>query len=243
MRGLHPGLQGRVVSINVVESSNQQMTILPTSGAVLGMQFRGRVQAEHGLLSTAGVTGIQQSARRYTYLGETGSVLVRFTAQGAACLGVPASDLTSESLALDDLLPPASVRRMHEQVTESSSPQERIAAVERFLLSLPYEEDPVVARGLALIETGDGSAPFVASMARELGLSERQLERRFLQRVGLTPKRYTALRRFERAVAAASTTSSLTDVALDAGYYDQAHFNREFRRLTGATPGAMLGRR
>ena len=243
MRGLHPSLRGRVVSIDEIESSNQQMTILPTSGAVLGIQFRGRVQAEQGLLSTAGITGIQQAARRYTYLGATGSILVRFTPQGATCLGVPASDLTGGSLALADLLPPASIRRLHEQVAEAPTSRERIAAVEQFLLRLPYEEDPLVARSLELIESGDGSAPFVASLARTLELSERQLERRFLQRIGLTPKRYAALRRFERAVASASSASSLTDLALDAGYYDQAHFIREFRRLTGGTPGAVLGRR
>ena len=86
---------------------------------------------------------------------------------------------------------------------------------------------------------GDAS---VAAVARALGLSERQLERRVLLRIGLPPKRLARLLRFERAVALANATASLTETALAAGYADQSHFIREFRRFSGATPSAILRR-
>ena len=80
----------------------------------------------------------------------------------------------------------------------------------------------------------------MAAVARELGLSERQLERRLLTRTGLTPKRYASLRRFERAASALNGAESLAQLALEAGYYDQSHFIREFSRYAGTSPGRFV---
>lgn len=241
-------LRGRVASIDVADSHDQEVTVLPSTGAVLGVQLRGRVRAEGGLLSTAGITGIQSSARRYAYLGDTTTVLVRFTPAGVACLGVPASELASRSVALDDILHPARVRRLCERLQEAPGVAASVAILQDLLLELPFEEDPLVARGLAIIESsaasGGGMEPvaMVRDMARALAIGERQLERRFLQRVGLTPKRFASLRRFERAVALAGASPSLTQAAFDAGYYDQSHFIRDFRRYAGGAPGEVLRR-
>jgi AraC-like DNA-binding protein len=75
-------------------------------------------------------------------------------------------------------------------------------------------------------------------------MSERQLERRFLARVGVTPRSWATLRRFERAVALAAATpdAPLTNVALDAGYYDQSHFIRDVRRRAGQRPTTLFRR-
>jgi AraC-like DNA-binding protein len=235
-------LRGRVVSIDIVESRGET-TVLPSMGAVLGFQFRGRVRAEDDLLSLAGVTGILDKARRYSYVGETGSILVRFTPQGASCLGVPCSELASQSVALDGILSPARVREVCERLAETQDATEHVAIVEDLLIELPFDHDPLIARAMDLIASTTGEGAAIASVARSLDLSERQLERRFLQRVGITPKRVGTLHRFERAVALASTAPSLTSAALDAGYYDQSHFIRDFRRFTGMAPGTVLGRR
>lgn len=235
-----PALRDRVLSIAVVEGAGEQ-TVLPGASAVLGLQFRGRVRAEQGLLSTAGVTGIQSTARRYRYLGETGSVLVRFKPQGAACLGVTGAAIAGQSVALEDLLPAWSVRQLSERVVDSQSAAERVALLEEFLLGLPYSHDRLIARAMELLAAG-GEEATVAQAARALGLSERQLERRFLQRVGVSPKRYATLARFERAVELARGATSLTHAALDAGYYDQSHFIRDFTRFAGGPPGQILRR-
>lgn len=233
-------LRDRIASIAMVEGGGQEVSVLPTAGAVLGFQFCGRVRAEEGLLSTAGVTGIQEAARRYGYLGETGSILVRFTPQGATCLGAPASELTGRSVGLDELLPPARVREARERLLDARDGPQRVAVVEELVLELPWADDPIVARAVDVIGSSAGEGALVAAVARSLAMSERQLERRFLQRVGLTPKRFASLRRFERAVVLARTAPSLTCAALEAGYYDQSHMNREFRRYAGATPGDLV---
>ena len=231
-----PRLRDRVASIDIVEVDGGDTIVLPSTNAVLGIQFRGRVRAGDTLLARAGVTGIQSTARTYSYERGTGSLLVRFTPQGAACLGVPVAELANRSVALDDFLPRARVAEVHERLGDANDTSERVAVLESFLDELHHTSDPLVTRALALLDRGAESVN-VSAAACALGLSERQLERRFLAQVGVTPKRFAMLRRFERAAAGANTAPSLTAAALEAGYYDQSHFIREFRRLAG---GARL---
>lgn len=243
---LLPHLRSRVASIDVAESRGSVL-VLPSTSAVLGFQFRGRVKAGEGMLAPAGVTGIQPSAREYTYVGgadagsSAGSVLVRFTPEGAASLGVPAAELAGRSVPLDAILPRARVAEVTNRLCAADGARARVAVVERFLAELPYAGDPRVTRALALLDQARDDAG-VAAVARAVGMSERQLERRFLARVGVTPKRFAVLRRFERAVALSATAPSLGHAAVDAGYYDQSHFIRDFRRFTGGSPRGVLGR-
>jgi AraC-like DNA-binding protein len=230
-----------VVSIDVVETDGGASIVLPSTNIVLGFQFRGRVRAGEDHLALAGVTGIQPTARTYSYEAKTGSLLVRFTPEGATCLGVPVAELTGRSVALDAILPPARVAEAHEQLGEAGDTASRIAVVERLLAELPYEDDPLVTHAATLLADAHDEAS-VSAVARALGVSERQLERRFLARIGVTPKRFATLRRFERAVARATTAPSWTAAALDAGYYDQSHFNRDFRRFVGSTPREHFAR-
>ena len=230
-----------MLSIDVVETDGGATVVLPSTHVVLGFQFRGRVHAGDHTLALAGVTGIQPTAKTYSYEANTGSLLVRFTPEGATCLGVPVAELTGRSVALDALLPRMRVEQAHEQLSEAEDAATRIAVVERLLAELPYESDPLVTRAAKLLADARDEAS-VSAVAVALGVSERQLERRFLARVGVTPKRFATLRRFERAVARASTAPSLTAAALDAGYYDQSHFIRDFRRFVGSSPSKHFAR-
>lgn len=230
-----PELRDRIAAIDVLDDGGQEVRVLPSTGAVLGLQLHGRVRAGAELLSPIGVTGIQTAARRYAYVGPTRSLLVRFTPQGACCLGVPASELANRSVDLGDLVPRARMGEVSERLAEAPTVSASVAIVEHVLRGLSWSRDPLVDRALAWLD--DMS---VAEVARALAISERQLERRFLTRVGLTPKRFASLRRFERAVALARASATLTEAALAAGYYDQSHFIRDVRRFADATPGELL---
>ncbi len=245
MKSFRPRLElrDRVASIELIETPGGEVDILPGTAVVLGFQAQGRVRRGGEWLAMAGVTGIQGRLRTYDYVGSTTSLLVRFTPQGAACLGVPMSELADRSVALDAVMPKvkAQAREAHEKLVDAGTERERVAAIEDFLVQLPYQSDPLVQRAIELFEQGEGETR-VAAVARSLSLSERQLERRFLKRVGITPKRFARLRRFERAVALARAARPLTTAALDAGYYDQSHFNRDFRAYAGGAPATVLRR-
>ena len=238
----HPSLRTSVVAIDVLESAGGEVAVLPSTSAVLGFQFRGRVRAGDGLLSPAGVTGLQEGTRTYSYLGGTGSVLVRFTPQGAARLGVPAAELANRSVPLEQLIPRARAEEVTGRIAAAPDDASRVALVERFLRELPFARDPLVTRALERLSDPNGS-PSLAAIAAELALSERQLERRFLRRVGMMPKRFARLARFQRAVSLMDSEPALAAVAQHAGYYDQSHFVREFRAFAGTPPAAWRGRR
>lgn len=238
---LHAALRSRVVSIDVVEADGGAAVVLPSTSVVLGIQFRGRVSAGEGYLALAGVTGIQSTAKTYSYEPRTGSLLVRFTPGGAACLGVPVAELTGRSVALDAILPRARIAQVHEEIAGASDAAARIAVVQRWLAELPYEDDPLVTGATRLLANAHDESS-VSAVAAALGVSARQFERRFASRTGVTPKRFATLRRFEHAVAQAAIAPSLTAAALDAGYYDQSHFIRDFRRFAGSAPSQYFGR-
>jgi AraC-like DNA-binding protein len=239
----------------VVENAGGEAPVLPVPGAVMGVQFRGRIHAEQGPLSQAGVTGIQSTVRHFVHPEPTGSVLVRFTSQGAASLGLPAGELLDRSVSLDDVLGRARTSELSERICEAQDDRARILVVEQFLLELPFASDALVMRATELLARTDALS--VAETAATLGVSERQLERRFRDRVGVSPKQFARLARFERAMVVAKTqlpaTSLGPDDALDsnpslatiaqlAGYYDQSHLVRDVREFAGATPKQLLSR-
>jgi len=81
----------------------------------------------------------------------------------------------------------------------------------------------------------------VSSVATQLNLSPRQLERRFRLRVGMTPKHFARIVRFQRVFRAVEEGGSgWVAAANECGYYDQAHLIRDFRELAGAAPTHLL---
>ena len=90
----------------------------------------------------------------------------------------------------------------------------------------------------------DHNTPILA-WARDAGVDSRSLERAFIASMGMTPKQYTRVIRFKQHYQALITnrgTNTPLSARLD-GYYDQSHFNREFRHFTGVSPGTKLAGR
>jgi AraC-like DNA-binding protein len=94
---------------------------------------------------------------------------------------------------------------------------------------------PLVAHALARFDIGES----VDTVVADSGYSHRHVVRTFEQAVGLKPKTYGRLRRFDRVLArlAAEPDASWADLAAAEGYTDQAHLIREFRSFAGVTPG------
>lgn len=84
----------------------------------------------------------------------------------------------------------------------------------------------------------------VGSVLGEIGMSQRRFIQLFHEQVGLTPKAFCRVRRFQRILHTVHRTKNVdwADVALDCGYYDQAHFIHDFREFSGITPTAYLAR-
>jgi AraC-like DNA-binding protein len=82
----------------------------------------------------------------------------------------------------------------------------------------------------------------VLEVTKETGVSRRHLAQLFRQQVGITPKLYCRVHRFQRLVGRISAGAAIdwAEVALAGGYCDQAHLSNEFRDFSGMTPGDYL---
>ncbi len=171
---------------------------------------------------------------------------VRFRPGGlAAFLPEHAATLTDRSEAVEEVAGVAAGAicdrlRVHEDVRARVSELERVLLVG---LGAAVALDGHVVAGVRLIERTGGRVTS-AELVQHLGIGERQLERRFLARVGVTPKFFARVVRFKAAQQLARSPrgqrAGWAGVASQAGYCDQAHLIRDFGALAGLSPGAWL---
>lgn len=100
-----------------------------------------------------------------------------------------------------------------------------------------FVPDPAVLHVVAALDSPH--PPSLATLAAGQGLSERQLRRRITDAVGYGPRTLHGVLRFRRALGEARTGAAWPEVALRAGYSDQPHLTREFRRWSGHTPTTL----
>ena len=162
---------------------------------------------------------------------------------GAAIVGLPADELRDLRVPLAELWGDGG-RRLAESLDAAGSSRERLELIERELrrrTRAAGRPDRLVAGAVALLRGPE--PPRITRLARELGISERQLRRRFRTAVGYGPKTLARVLRFQRMLALARDGVSRGDLArraLAAGYADQAHLTFECTRLAGVSPGRLL---
>ncbi|MDC3957980.1 helix-turn-helix domain-containing protein [Polyangium jinanense] len=159
-------------------------------------------------------------------------------------LGVPAGDLEGTQVPLEALWGP-SARDLRERLAEAATPTRRFAILEACLRERarrPLQRHPAVAEALRAFE--DPWLESVAQVNARTGLSPRQLIARFRDQVGLAPKAYWRVRRFQAALRRLESARDTrgAEIAAEHGYFDQAHYNRDFRAFTGMSPRAYLAR-
>jgi AraC-like DNA-binding protein len=194
----------------------------------------------HAAYNKCWISGMQ---RKYIVIGaEPGSSMmgVHFRTGGAApFFGFPISDLAGEVVELD-LIWKREILALRDQLLETPSIDGKFDLLEAYLVRKAQsrlEPDRTVAAALAAL----GSWPVVGlrQLSSQLGLSHKQMLARFDCRVGLTPKFTSRLIRFRKslnAISAAPAAPDWADLAIDCGYYDQAHLIHEFQEFASMTP-------
>lgn len=185
-----------------------------------------------GAMRTAAIVG---AAGRVDTLG------IRFRPGAAApFLRLPAHELTDTTVALSELWR-GEAGELEERL-HAAGDAERIALLSAALLRRLADAGaphPAAAYACAVI-AATGGRTSVREMADGAGLSPRQLERLFAEAVGLSPRMARRVARFRGAIDRLGREPSIawTRLALDSGFYDQAHLVRDFRALAGLTPTA-----
>lgn len=164
---------------------------------------------------------------------------VRFRPGMASAVIPGAQLLINEIKPLEDLVGGAA-GRMFERLAEAETLEETAALIDPLLR--PLHPPDICERVLWQLESAEVSLDQLISHS---GLSVRHFRRLCLERAGVSPKHLTRILRFQKAARKISALGGLAqpswaDFAVASGYYDQAHFIREFQEFAGCTPGRFL---
>jgi AraC-like DNA-binding protein len=222
--------------------------VLPDGHADVMVRFRRSAQgsAWNETISNLrlAVAGPTLETRDVPAQAHTGAMGIRFRrGWGGVCLGVACHALRDRVLLNEEA---EAVIAEHAAAIKSARTvgelKTTLVAVARSLTAHaePSEGQRLAIAAIELLERATTRLD-AASLCRELGVAERTLRREVLSAVGVPLRSLAVLTRFHRAVAMLRNTDmALDETALEAGYSDQSHMNREFRRLGGFTPGKPM---
>jgi AraC-like DNA-binding protein len=153
-----------------------------------------------------------------------------------AVFGCPAFQFLNGGTLLSDIAPGA--RQLHQAVLQASNLAHRLAALEAWtrdaLVHATSDDHTIIAacRGLS------GPVVAISAVADSLDWNVRTMHRRFLAACGYGPKHFQKIMRIQAVLRAAQAipSASLAELAIAAGFADQAHMTRDFRAITGLTP-------
>jgi AraC-like DNA-binding protein len=164
-------------------------------------------------------------------------IAVEFKLGGAAAfLRMPLSEACDEVVELDNVWG-SDGGLLRERLCEAATPADKFRVLEAVLRErLVRSWDPAITAAVSTLERGVS----VAETGSRVGLLPKTFVRRFREQVGLTPKRFSRVRRLQRIVSSVRSPATVDwcRVAAEHGYTDQAHFIHDFRDLTGITPTA-----
>ena len=160
--------------------------------------------------------------------------------------GPPASELHNTLVSLEDLWGRLA-GQLRERLLEAATPQAKLRVLEQALLAQAaerLERHPAVAFALHEFH-GAPHTRTIADVTGQIGLSAKRFIQVFSGEVGLTPKLFCRVRRFQRVLRriGAGRPVEWAAVAADCGYFDQAHFIRDFRAFSGINPSAYIAQR
>ncbi len=158
-----------------------------------------------------------------------------------AFIRAPLAEFTDQQPALDDGVWEGSPH-IAEQLADARGAQVVFETLERLLLEALVDEWSPEATLLAGAQMLDSGAA-VANVVSELDVDRRRFGRDFTQVLGVGPKHFARIRRFQRALRVVRTSGQvpLGQLAAELGYSDQAHMTRDFRAFSGATPSKVHG--
>ena len=221
--------------------------ILPKAALILGIKYSGNMElaSPEGVVSegfVSGLMGIHDSYRIFSKPANTGMLAINFTEAGAgAFFDIPLNELYNSGFTLDTFVRNSRVAQLEEEITLARTALERVQVAEHFLFSLLREaaQDKIILESIAMIRAARGIIR-AEDLAKQLYISSSRFEKRFRAIVGTSPKKFASMIRIESVIRSYQSGTTLTDVAYDSGYFDQAHFNRDFKSYTGLSPRQML---
>ena len=154
----------------------------------------------------------------------------------------PASDITDTYLDLTLVWSNSWIQRLKNRTREMGNHSKTVSELENILIEKldnrdHTRSDRYFSHACRTIMNYGGKVP-IADISNDIGISNRYLERLFQKKLGISPKLFSSVIRFQQVFKFFEIPGpiSLTGIAYRTGYYDQSHFNREFKRFAGISP-------
>lgn len=215
--------------------------VLPTGAMDLVFALDADGRARSGISGARSEFLVLDTSRPFSVIG------VHFRPGGGfPFFGVPAGELHNRSVTLD-MVWGGYAATVSDRLWEAETPERRFRILERALLDRARDRldgHPAVRYALNLFDRSNGARP-VSDVVQRIGLSPRRFIELFRGQVGLSPKVFCRIRRFNEALRRIERLTDVdwADVALSCGYFDQAHFNHDFRAFSGINPSTYLRHR
>ena len=185
------------------------------------------------------ICGQQHNYYDLSLAGKTGMIFIVFKTHGAqSFFNFPILEISNQNLSMHDIAKDES-RELADKMYLSKSNQQRIIHLENFLLKRlqVYKDFSRMEEAVKIIEQSKGQIR-TRALAQEVCLGIKQFERIFSNHVGLNPKKYISIVRFQQVLQMSKkqANTDLCQLAFDNGYYDQSHFIHDFKRITDVAP-------
>lgn len=173
--------------------------------------------------------------------GVTGVFASRFHPDGFIPFSkIPLAEMTNRAVPLNLVFGDIAANRIQTKMLNAKNTLERLDAVETFLsemLMKPESINRLVKNSVNLVLELKGQVS-VVELTKQLSTERRQLERKCLSVIGLSPKQFSKIVRLQATLKMLldQKFTNLTTLALEGGYYDQAHFIKDFKEFTGVSP-------
>ena len=231
----------------IIESDGELVNrIFPDTSLVMAFRLKGKTSYlsahETNTLPVITLSGLRKTGRLVNYSENAGNLLVIFKEAGAgALIKEPLHELFDESITLCDLSGYHDLSMIEDQLSAATNHVQRIQCVEQFLLSrlLNHKADHLIAAAIEKIHRAKGIIR-VKELAETLCISQDAFEKRFRRMAGVSPKQFSFIVRMKAVIGNGIREHTLAETAFNAGYFDQPHFNKDFKLFTGQTPTEFL---
>ena len=228
--------------IDLKELSEDEYKVFPSANLVIGFQYKGKlfnIQNDfENKLSSSGITGISDSFKIFKSSANIGTILIYFTETGFAHFSSnPVNELFNLSISLEDLFEKSKVNEIEEKLTLALTDKQRIKITEDFLLTQlkDIQSDGLIIEAVRLIYQSQGTIR-IKDLNEKLFISQSPFEKRFRKIVGISPKKFASIIRFNSVLDNLNKNKSLIEICYENNFFDQAHFIKDFKQFTGDTP-------
>lgn len=250
----HPDLSSLVKFYWTLEvpfdPNNQKQKLIPDGCIEMTFNFKDKIKrytSEHDFIVHPNAMVMGQRTKSYFIepIGNVDSFAICFYPYGFANFtNTPLENLVDIEVPLASLFGEIIAKTLEQKIVEANNTQERIEIIETFLLDRLHQNTTIehlVKTTVDVLLASNGSSPINQILKDDLS-KRRQLERNFKKQIGISPKQLGRVLRLQTALKMLlNDAESLTNIAYESEYFDQAHFIKDFKEFVGTTPKDFLG--